>query len=152
MRDIEDGDLYALLEEFYRRLGKDELLAGYFEDLDMEAHMPRIEAFWSTALFGTARYRGNAFAPHLALEGLQPEHFRRWIETLDTIARERFDGPRVRRLTDIAHRIAYSMQLRLGLHPFGPYPSATPDPDSPAMADDRPSDRPGAKLHHLKES
>jgi len=36
----------------------------------MSTHMPRIVAFWSTMLFHTGRYSGNAFRPHLQMPGL----------------------------------------------------------------------------------
>lgn len=38
--------------------------------VDMAAHMPRIVDFWSTVIFHTGRYSGNAFRPHLAMPRL----------------------------------------------------------------------------------
>ena len=119
--DIRDEDLPVVLESFYDALEDDPLLAHYFADLDMVEHIPRIAAFWSTILFGTRRYSDNAFAPHQRLEGLEARHFARWVETLEAIVDARFSGPKADEMKSTAHRIAYSMQLRMGIAPFAPY-------------------------------
>jgi glycosyltransferase involved in cell wall biosynthesis len=61
-------------------------------DLDMSTHMPRIVAFWSTMLFHTGRYSGNAFRPHLNMPGLTADHFARWVAVLERTVDERFEG------------------------------------------------------------
>jgi hemoglobin len=82
--------------------------------------MPRIESFWETLLFHTGSYSGNAFLPHLTMPGLTSAHFERWVATLEGILDPRFQGPNAERMKSLAHRIAYSMQLRLGFEPFEP--------------------------------
>jgi hemoglobin len=119
--DLQDGDLYDLLDAFYATIEEDALLAPYFAVVDMHAHMPRIVDFWSTMLFHTGRYSGSAFKPHLEMPGLTAEHFARWVATLETVVGARFDGPNARMMLELAHRIAYSMQLRLGIAPFAAY-------------------------------
>lgn len=119
--DIEDGDLHETLVAFYAAVARDPLLAPYFAVVDMSAHMPRIVAFWSTLLFQTHRYTGNAFRPHLEMPGLRAEHFAHWLATLEATVDARFSGPTATRMKELAHRIAYSMQLRLGIAPFEPY-------------------------------
>lgn len=113
--DLDDGDLYPLLEGFYATIAGDPLLAPYFVKLDMRDHMPRIVAFWSTILFHTARYSGNAFKPHLLMPGLTTVHFAHWLAALEQTVNARFAGPTADRMKDYAHRIAISMQLRLGI-------------------------------------
>lgn len=119
--DIAEADLGPVLETFYERLGEDDLLRPYFVHLDMAAHIPRIEAFWATIVFGNRRYIGNAFAPHARMEGLTGRHFERWIGTLEAVLDTRFEGLATERMKSAAHRIAYSMQLRLGIVPFASY-------------------------------
>lgn len=120
-RDIGDADLHDTLVAFYSAVGRDPLLAPYFATVDMREHMPRIVAFWSTLLFQTHRYTGNAFRPHLMMPGLTGEHFGRWVATLEATVDARFTGTTATQMKDLGHRIAYSMQLRLGLMPFEPY-------------------------------
>ena len=121
MRDLQDADLDELLVAFYATIADDALLAPYFAVVDMTAHMPRIVACWSTMLFRTGRYSGSAFRPHLEMPGLTAEHFARWVATLEAVLEARFAGPNARSMMELAHRIAYSMQLRLGIAPFAAY-------------------------------
>ena len=118
---LRDDDLHDLLAAFYAAVADDALLAPYFVALDMGAHMPRIVAFWSTMLFHTGRYAGNAFRPHQDMPGLTAAHFGRWVATLERTVDARFAGGHADRMKDLAHRIAYSMQLRLGISPSEEY-------------------------------
>jgi hemoglobin len=119
--DLRDEDLHDLLVAFYAAVAREPLLAPYFAPVDMAAHMPRIADFWSTLLFHTGRYTGNAFGPHAAMPGLTAEHFARWVGTLEATVDARFAGERAELMKALGHRIAYSMQLRLGIEPFAAY-------------------------------
>lgn len=113
--DIRDEDLHALLVSFYATVADDELLAPYFAVVDMSAHMPRIVDFWSTLLFHTGRYTGNAFRPHLQMPGLTAEHFAHWLAVLEATVDARFAGEHAEAMKSMGHRIALSMQMRLGV-------------------------------------
>lgn len=115
--DLQDGDILGVLVAFYATIERDPLLAPYFVSVDMPAHMPRIADFWSTMLFHTGRYSGNAFRPHLEMPGLTPAHFGRWLSTLDATVDAMHAGPNAELMKNLAHRVAWSMQLRLGLTP-----------------------------------
>jgi hemoglobin len=117
-RDIRDEDLHETLTAFYAIIAVDPLLLRYFENVDMAIHMPRIVAFWSTLLFHTRAYSGNAFRPHLEMPGLSGEHFQFWVDSLQRVVDERFEGPSATLMKEMAHRIAYGMQVRLGISPF----------------------------------
>lgn len=119
--DIRDDQLHETLVSFYAIIAVDPLLARYFKTVDMSLHMPRIVAFWSTLLFHTRSYSGNAFRPHLEMPGLTGEHFAFWVGTLESVVDARFSGPSASLMKEMAHRIAYSMQLRLGISPFEPF-------------------------------
>jgi hemoglobin len=118
LRDVRADDLHETLTAFYAQVETEPLLAPYFDGVDMKAHMPRIESFWATLLFQTGSYSGSAFQPHLAMPGLTSRHFERWVATMEATLDARFAGPRTEQMKALAHRIAYSMQLRLGIEPF----------------------------------
>ena len=124
--DLRDEDIHSVLVAFYESVERDALLAPYFAGLDMPAHIPRIADFWSTLLFHTGRYSGNAFRPHLDMPGLAAEHFARWLATLERTVDAMHAGPNAERMKELAHRVAYSMQLRLGIAPGEAY-----RPDAP---------------------
>ena len=121
-RELRDEDLHDLLVAFYEAVEVDPLLAPYFAPVDMMAHMSRIVDFWSTLIFHTGRYSDNAFRPHLEMQGLTGEHFGRWLAALESTVRASFTGPAAEHMCAMAHRIATSMQLRLGIAPFGGAP------------------------------
>ena len=115
--DLRDEDIEGVLVAFYDAVAADALLAPYFARLDMREHIPRIADFWSTLIFHSARYTGNAFRPHLDMPGLTAEHFAHWLATLERTVDARHSGPNAGMMKALGHRIAYSMQLRLGIAP-----------------------------------
>jgi hemoglobin len=119
--DIRVDDLPGLLAAFYGAVGRDPLLAPYFAQIDLAAHLLRIADFWATLLFHAERYHGNAFRPHLGMPGLTPAHFATWLAALERTLDARHAGPVADRMKATAHRIAYSMQVRLDLRPCAPY-------------------------------
>jgi len=125
LTDLREEDLDGLLVTFYATVERDPLLAPYFAVVDMPAHIPRIADFWSTMLFHTARYTGNAFRPHLEMPGLTAEHFAHWLGTLEQTVDASYSGPAADRMKALGHRVAYSMQVRLGIAPFAPFQPGT---------------------------
>ena len=119
--DLRDEDLEPILVVFYDRVERDPLLAPYFAVVDMREHIPRIAAFWSTMIFHTGTYTGNAFRPHLEMPGLAAGHFANWLATLERTVDDFHTGPHAERMKALAHRIAWSMQLRLGITPLADY-------------------------------
>jgi hemoglobin len=116
--DVDDGALVPLLIAFYDTVARDPMLQPYFAPLNMAAHIPRIADFWSTLLFHSGRYQGNAFRPHAEMPGLTGEHFVRWLAALEATVNARHSGPAAEQMKVLGHRVAYSMQLRLGIVPF----------------------------------
>ncbi len=118
---MDDAALVPLLTAFYAAVARDPMLQPYFAPLDMAAHIPRIADFWSTLLFHSGRYQGNAFRPHAEMPGLTAAHFGRWLATLEQVVDAHHAGPAAEQMKALGHRVAYSMQLRLGLAPFAPF-------------------------------
>ena len=79
------ADCERLVRAFYGRALDDPIIGWLFTDvarLDLEAHVPRITAFWETILLGAQSYNGGAFAPHAELHAkaqLRGGHFERWL-------------------------------------------------------------------------
>ena len=127
MTDIADrADCERLVREFYARAFADPMIGFLFTDiarLDLEAHVPRIAAFWETVLLGARTYGGGAFRPHAALHAqvpLRAGHFERWLtiwrETLDDL----FAGERAELAKAHAERVAHAFLRRLEELPLAP--------------------------------
>lgn len=118
--DIETrADCERLVRAFYGRALTDQIIGWLFTEvarLDLEAHVPRIAAFWEAVLLGGSAYRGGAFAPHAALHAKAPlraGHFERWLHLWSTTVDELFSGPRAELTKRHAERVARAFHGRL---------------------------------------
>jgi hemoglobin len=120
-RDIETrADCEQLVRAFYSRALTDPLIGWIFTDvakLDLEAHVPKVAAFWETILLGAASYGGGAFAPHVPIHqrsgGLKSAHFQRWLKLWHASVDELFAGPRANLAKAHADRVARAFHARL---------------------------------------
>jgi hemoglobin len=82
LQALDRAGIEALVHGFYDDVRRDELLAPVFEAVigkDWDPHLVRLVEFWCTAMLGTRSFRGNVYGKHMALDGVRPEHFLRWI-------------------------------------------------------------------------
>ena len=112
--DIQDAaDVKNLLDAFYSRVLKDEVIGYIFTDIakiDLPTHMPVLYAFWETILFGVANYRGNPILKHIELHKKEPltdAHFDRWISLFFETIDELFEG----KTADLAKEKAKAMRF-----------------------------------------
>lgn len=121
LHDIETReDCERLVRVFYGRAMPDPILGYLFTDiahLDLEAHVPRITAFWETILLDGHSYSGGAFAVHARLNAkapLFPGHFERWLWLWRNTVDELFAGERAELAKRHAERVAAAFVQRLG--------------------------------------
>ena len=106
-----EEEVSRLVHSFYARVRADAQLGPIFNAhvKDWDSHLARMVDFWSSALRGTARFRGTPMPKHIALPGLTAELFQHWL----TLFRETTGAlPNVamrERATDLAGRIAESL-------------------------------------------
>lgn len=116
MRDIEtEADVHALARAFYDGIEADPVLGRFFADVDMEAHVPRLVAFWHAVAFQSGAYRGRPFAPHARLAGLERAHFARWLDRFHRTVDASFTGPRAELVKARAAQVTGVWQVKLGL-------------------------------------
>lgn len=94
--DIRDlTDIKLLVDEFYKKVRKDQLLAPVFAlriTGDWQPHLETMYRFWNAALFGVREYVGNPFARHAALP-IDAPHFEQWISLFYETIGSHFEGP-----------------------------------------------------------
>ncbi len=88
-------DLVALVNTFYDRVRRDELIGPIFDKIigdDWSVHLPIMYTFWNSVLFGAEGYKGQVIGKHIEIDRkmpLLPEHYNRWIalwsDTVDTL-------------------------------------------------------------------
>ncbi|CAN7705898.1 group III truncated hemoglobin [Variovorax sp. LjRoot290] len=119
-----EEDVVRLVHTFYSKLRDDAMLAPIFESriVDWDRHLAKMVDFWSSALRGTARYRGAPMPKHVALPGLTAQLFHRWLALFRDTTQALGNADLQERADDLAHRIAgslwYGYQARHGAdHP-----------------------------------
>ncbi len=114
MRDIESfEDIVSIVDAFYTDIDRDDLLGRYFASLDMESHLPRMYAFWSSVVFQTGTFQGRPFDKHARLAGLEAKHFERWVERFLEIVDERFEGAKASLMKARSAQVAWAFSSRL---------------------------------------
>ncbi len=76
-----EEEIVELVHRFYDKVRQDEVLGPVFgrHVKNWDAHLPTMVDFWSSALRGTARFRGSPMPRHAALPGLSIALFQRWF-------------------------------------------------------------------------
>ena len=106
-----EEEVHQLVHGFYAQVRTDPLLGPIFEAhvKDWTPHLEKMCDFWSSALRGTARFRGAPMPKHIALPGLRAELFQRWL-TLFRATTAALGNPAMQeRADDLAARIADSL-------------------------------------------
>ena len=88
---------------------------------DRQPHSNRTFAFWSFMLT-TGRYKGNPVVKHLAVPGLNPQPFERWLALFEATSREPFDEATSEAFRIRAEHIAENLKLALFYGPHWPWP------------------------------
>lgn len=115
-RDLDHPEAVSeLVDAFYRKVLADPTLAPVFlhvARVDLDEHLPIIEAFWRRMLLGHRSYARNMVARHAAVHarfGLRQRHFDRWLALFIQTVDERFAGPYAERARRLAATIARNL-------------------------------------------
>ena len=106
-----EAEVTELVNTFYAKVRDDEILGPLFERhvADWNQHMPKMIAFWSTALCGSKSYRGNPMLLHRALPGLTRSMFERWLDLFHEAASALPNRAMAERAGELSQRIAQSL-------------------------------------------
>lgn len=79
---VTEDYISTLVERFYDRVRKDELLGPVFEGAIGEhwpEHLSNLKDFWSSVALNTGRYNGRPMPVHMKLNGIGRKHFEVWL-------------------------------------------------------------------------
>jgi hemoglobin len=105
------------VDRFYQLVHDDAVIGPLFAQHihHWHAHLQVMRDFWSTALLGSGRYRGNAFAAHMKLP-LAEAHFEHWLRLWEQAAVETLPPALAERAIKRARHMTQS--FRTGLLPW----------------------------------
>ena len=110
-----EADVKLLVDTFYAKVNHDALLDPIFNGfahVDWPQHLPKMYAFWSGLLLGTARYQGRPFPKHVPLP-IDATHFQRWVVLFQATVNELFAGPVADEVKLRGQAIAQVFEVRL---------------------------------------
>jgi hemoglobin len=104
-----EEEIRLLVHRFYAQVREDPELGPIFDAHvhDWPAHLSTLVDFWSSALRGTARFRGAPLPKHMALP-LTAELFGRWLAIFRRTTAGLGNAALEERANDLAQRIASS--------------------------------------------
>jgi len=106
-----EEEIVQLVHGFYDAVRRDAVLGPVFERhvARWEAHLPVMVDFWSSALRGTARFKGSPLVKHAALPGLSVALFQRWLALFRQTTAALPNAALAARANELAERIAQSL-------------------------------------------
>jgi len=114
-KDLETAeDVTQLVDRFYKKVALNELLIPFFEGLEWEAHLPKMNKFWRFLLFDEPGYTANVTEKHLHLP-LTKEAFDSWLTLFFQTLGEHFEGPKVLLAKERAKIIAIGLKSKMNL-------------------------------------
>jgi hemoglobin len=129
-----EEEVHRLVHSFYERVRSDPVLGPIFDAhiRDWGPHLAKMVDFWSSALRGTARFRGAPMPKHAVLPGLNAQLFERWL-ALFAQTTAGLDNPAMaERANDLAARIADSLWYGYQLNAASRAQAADPAPGAAA--------------------
>jgi hemoglobin len=113
-----EEEIVQLVHGFYDAVRQDEVLGPIFNRhvTDWNRHLPVMVDFWSSALRGTARFRGSPMPKHAALPGLSIALFQRWLGLFRQATGALPNAALADKANDLAERIAQSLWYGYKLH------------------------------------
>lgn len=106
-----EDEVSQLVHAFYETVRKDAVLGPVFERhvKNWDEHLPKMVDFWSSALRGTARFRGAPMPKHAALPGLSVALFQHWLMLFRQTTATLPNAAMGERANELAGRIAQSL-------------------------------------------
>ena len=116
-RDIaNENDVGVLVRRFYRAAIPDPVLGPVFErfGVDWSRHLPRLTAYWTSALLDRPGLATNTVAVHSDVRRVAPfgeEHIARWIELWEETVDELFVGALAERAKERARQVGRALRI-----------------------------------------
>ena len=112
--EITEADIACLVPAFYDRIRQDTVLGPVFNEAikDWPQHLKTLEAFWSSVMLTSGRYKGQPMVAHFRHEQVMTtENFARWLGLWEEVSSAVLLCDKAAIFQEKAGRIAESLQL-----------------------------------------
>lgn len=115
--DLDDTMIRAVVDLFYARARRDDIIGPVFNrviaEAEWPAHLATIADFWSSMLLGTGRYFGRPMPKHIAIPELSDAHFQRWLDLFRQTVTELCPAEIAALFLERAERIGNNFRIRI---------------------------------------
>lgn len=111
-------DIQLLVNTFYDRIRKDELLGPIFDGIIQNKwpeHLEKMYRFWQTVLLEEHTYFGSPFPPHAKMP-VNKTHFDQWVGLFSMTVDELFVGETANRAKWQGERMATMFQYKIAYY------------------------------------
>jgi hemoglobin len=111
--ELNRTSITTLVNDFYTDIRSESMLQPVFDGAigaNWEPHLERMVDFWCSVMLSSGEFKGNVFGKHMQLQGIEPEHFRRWLGLFETHVRRLFQPEVADEFMLVARRIGASLQ------------------------------------------
>jgi hemoglobin len=113
MNDISsETDIDFLVETFYNKLQKNEVLAPFFIYTIWEHHLLRMKQFWYFILLDKPGFKGNIYDAH-SNKQIKSPHFDVWLQLFCETINENFEGAIAAKATNKAKELSMLFSWKL---------------------------------------
>lgn len=108
-------DIKVLVDSFYEKVRKDELLSPIFNGIIQDSwphHLEKMYTFWQTVLLKEHTYFGSPFVPHAKLP-VEQEHFDKWMVLFYATIDEQFAGEKANEAKWRAEKMAEMFHTKI---------------------------------------
>jgi hemoglobin len=119
---ISEEALKVLVDTFYAKVQQDPLIGPVFNGAidDWPAHLEKLQAFWSSVMLTSGRYKGRPLPAHIKHgDSIRPESFERWLELWRETSGELLDPASAAAMQEKAERIGESLSLGISFYRDG---------------------------------
>jgi len=118
-------DIKKLVDTFYEKVRKDELIGPIFNERIQDRwpqHLEKMYTFWQTVLLGEHTYFGSPFPPHANLP-VSHNHFEKWMELFTQTLDELFSGEKAKDAKWRAGKMAEMFESKIEYYKNRPFKS-----------------------------
>ncbi|HEY5406881.1 MAG TPA: group III truncated hemoglobin [Ginsengibacter sp.] len=118
-------DIKLLVDTFYEKVRKDELIGPIFDERIHDRwpqHLEKMYTFWQTILLEERTYFGAPFPPHANLP-ISHNHFKRWMELFTQTIDELFAGEKADEAKWRAGKMAEVFESKIAYFQENPFKS-----------------------------
>ncbi|WP_262693243.1 group III truncated hemoglobin [Kordiimonas aquimaris] len=116
MGSVPEVMIDTLVRRFYGEIQKHPDLGPIFKKAipgDWEPHLKTMVSFWSSVMNTTGRYKGQPVPKHVALKGVEQEHFDQWLALFEDTAIKTCGADYAAMFMVRAKRIAQSLKFAM---------------------------------------